>query len=441
MFVRTTEDRVVAAAPSVGPDLWQRMLDDLMGGVACRFSRVETRRRFRGLLEGLLAELPRKNCWTIAEHAGDPSPYGMQYLLSRAVWDTDAIRDDLRGYVTERLGSAGAVLVVDETGDLKKGTGSVGVQRQYTGTAGRIENSQVAVFLAYATDAGHAFIDRELYLPKVWAEDTTRRHTAGVPADRQFATKPELARRMIARALDGGANARWATGDEVYGQSPDLRHELEQRRVGYVLAVASSHRVILGVGTRRADQIAATLPKRAWQMLSAGPGVKGERLYSWALVDIDRQRPGCRWLLIRRNRRTGELAFYRCYAPLPVPLQTLAKVAGRRWTIEEAFQAGKGLCGLDQHQVRTWKSWYRWTTLAMLAHAFLTAVTVSEHARPHPEPGLIPLTLAEVQRLMTRLTGHPPATDEHCRHWSHWRRHHQARARTCHYQRQLNRRD
>ncbi|WP_149264413.1 IS701 family transposase [Actinomadura sp. K4S16] len=412
------------------------MLEDLLGRVACRFKRVETRRRFRGLLEGLLAELPRKNCWTIAEHAGDRNPYGMQYLLSRAVWDADQIRDDLRGYVTEQLGSAGAVLVVDETGDLKKGTCSAGVQRQYTGTAGRIENSQVAVFLGYATDAGHAFLDRELYLPRIWAGDTDRRQAAGVPADRTFATKPELARRMLARALDAGVQAGWATGDEVYGQSPDLRGELEQRGVGYVLAVASSHRVTLGVGTRRADQAAAALPKRAWQPLSAGTGAKGERLYHWALIGIDHHRPGCRWLLVRRNRRTGELAFYRCYAPAPVPLHTLVTVAGRRWTIEESFQAGKGLCGLDQHQVRTWRSWYRWTTMAMLAHAFLTAVTASEHTRPQDEPDLIPVTLAEVQRLMTRLTASPPQAVELSRHWSHWRRRHQAHARTCHHQRQ-----
>jgi SRSO17 transposase len=412
------------------------MLEELLGRVACRFKRVETRRRFRGLLEGLLAELPRKNCWTIAEHAGDSDPYGMQYLLGRAVWDADQVRDDLRGYVTEHLGSAGAVLVVDETGDLKKGTSSVGVQRQYTGTAGRIENSQVAVFLGYATDAGHAFIDRDIYLPKTWAGDPRRRQAAGVPADRHFATKPELARRMIVRALDAGVDAGWATGDEVYGQSPGLRGELEQRGVGYVLAVASSHRVTLGIGTRRADQTAAALPKRAWQTLSAGTGAKGRRLYSWALVDIDRDLPGCRWLLIRRNRRTGELAFYRCYAPRPVPISTLVKVAGRRWTIEEAFQAGKGLCGLDQHQVRTWRSWYRWTTLAMLAHAFLTAVAVSEHARQPAEPDLIPLTLAEIQHLMARLTSRPPAPIEHYRHWSRWRRHHQAHVRTCHYQRQ-----
>lgn len=413
------------------------MLEDLVGRLACRFARVETRRRFRGLLEGLLAELPRKNCWTIAEHVGDANPYGMQYLLGRATWDADAVRDDLRGYVVEQLGSGGAVLVVDETGDLKKGTETVGVQRQYTGTAGRIENSQVAVFLAYATDVGHAFIDRELYLPKVWAGDADRRKAAGVPADITFATKPHLAQRMVARALDAGVSAGWVAGDEVYGQSPDLRSELERRQVGYVLAVASSHRVALGIGTRRADQVAKTLPARAWQRASAGHGAKGQRFYSWALVDIDRGEPGCRWMLIRRNDTTGELAFYRCYSPHPAPLQVLVKVAGRRWTIEEAFQAGKGLCGLDQHQVRAWTSWYRWTTLAMLAHAFLAAVTASEHHRD--EPGLTPLTLAEVQRLMTRLPGSQPPSAEHSARWSRWRRAHQAHARACHYQRQSTR--
>jgi SRSO17 transposase len=314
------------------------------------------------------------------------------------------------------------------------------VQRQYTGTAGRVENSQVAVFCAYATDAGHALIDRELYLPKTWADDDGRRTTAGVPDQVTFATKPELARRMLARALDAGVPAPWATGDEVYGQSPQLSTELERRQVGYVLAVAASHRLTLGIGARRADQVAAALPKRAWQQLSAGTGAKGQRFYSWALVDIDHSEPGCQWLLIRRNRCTGELAFYRCHSPRPAPLPTLVAVAGRRWTIEEAFQAGKGPCGLDQHQVRTWTSRYRWTTLTMLAHTFLTAVTISEHPHQHSQPGLIPLTLAEVQRLMTRPTSTPPPTIEHTHHRSHWRRRHQAHARTCHYQQQSTRR-
>jgi SRSO17 transposase len=179
---------------------------------------------------------------------------------------------------------------------------------------------------------------------------------------------------MLMRALEAGVGAQWVAGDEVYGQSPDLRGELQTRSVGYVLAVASSHRVSFGPNSCRADQVAAQLPAGAWQRLSAGAGAKGQRWYDWAFAEIDAREPGHRALLVRRNRRTGELAFYRCYSPHPVPLHLLVKVAGRRWTIEESFQTGKGLCGLDQHQVRRWRSWYRWTTLAMLAHAFLAAV-------------------------------------------------------------------
>src|SRR5215213_9013064 len=200
--------------------------------MAGRFTRVETRRRFRGFLLGLLADLPRKNCWTIAEDAGEADPHGMQYLLARASWDTDGVRDDLRDYVTAALGDVDAVLVVDETGDLKKGTGTVGVQRQYTGTAGRVENAQVAVYLVYATDAGHGLIDRELYLPRSWTDDPERLQAAGVPDQVGFATKPELATRMLARALDAGVPAAWVTGDEVYGANPGLRAELEARGVG-----------------------------------------------------------------------------------------------------------------------------------------------------------------------------------------------------------------
>lgn len=216
------------------------MLDELLARVAGRFGRVEPRRRVRGFVLGLLADLPRKNCWTIAEHAGDATPDGMQHLLGRAVWDTDGVRDDLRDYVTEHLGDPGAVLVVDETGDIKKGTATVGVQRQYTGTAGRVENAQVAVYLTYAGQAGHAMIDRELYLPKSWTSDPARCARAGVPEDVKFATKPQLARAMITRALDAGVPARWAAGDEVYGADPALRAELEARQLGYVLPSAAT---------------------------------------------------------------------------------------------------------------------------------------------------------------------------------------------------------
>jgi SRSO17 transposase len=402
-----------------------------MGRIAGRFARVEPRRRARAFVLGLLSGLRRKNCWTLAEQAGDVTPDGMQHLLAGAVWDADAVRDDVRGYVVEHLGDPGAVLVVDETGDVKKGTASAGVQRQYSGTAGRVENCQVAVFLSYAAPAGHALIDRELYLPRSWTADRARCAAAGIPAGMVFATKPALARRMIARALDAGTPASWVTGDEVYGADPSLRADLERRQIGYVLAVATSHRVITGAGACQAGTLARCLPRRAWQQYSAGQGAKGHRYYDWAWVATDPGRPGCRHLLIRRSRRTSELAFYRCYSPRHVPLPALVEIAGVRWTTEENFQASKGLTGLDEHQVRRWASWYRWTTLAMLALAFLTIAAATEHARQPAPPGQIPLTRNEIAHLLATLTS--PARDaQHRLRWSRWRRRHQHRAQACH---------
>jgi SRSO17 transposase len=437
--VWTTEDQTVTAGHSVDPARWRAGLEELLGRVAGRFPRVEPRRRARAFVLGLLADLPRKNCWTIAEHAGDASPDGMQHLLARAVWDHDAVRDDVCAYLVEHLGDLGAVLVIDETGDLKKGTTTVGVQRQYTGTAGRVDNAQVAVYLVYASDAGHAIIDRELYLPRVWTADPDRRRAAGVPDQVGFATKPTLAMSMLGRALDAGVPAGWVTGDEVYGACPGLRAWLEARGVGYVLAVACDHRVTFGGETRRVDALRKQVPARAWQCVSAGKGAKGHRWYDWAFLRLDGSESdggGQRWLLVRRHQRTGELAFYRCFLPCPVPLATLVRVAGRRWTIEERFQTGKGLCGLDQHQVRRWRSWYRWATLTMLAHAFLVVVAVTERARDPGRPGLVKLTCNEVQHLFAALVTVPAADVGHRLRWSLWRRRHQARARTCHYHRQ-----
>jgi SRSO17 transposase len=408
---------------------------ELMARVAGRFGRVEPRRRARAFVLGLLAGLPRKNCWSIAEHAGEATPDGMQHLLARACWDADGVRDDLRGYVIERLGDPDGMLVPDETGDLKKGTATAGVQRQYTGTAGRVESAQVAVYLTYAGQAGHALIDRELYLPRSWAGDPGRCAAAGIPGGTAFATKPELALRMITRALDAGVPARWVTADEVYGGDPGLRAGLEARQLGYVLAVAKSHPVTTAAGVCRADALAARLPPRAWQRLSAGPGAKGHRWYDWAWISIDPGLPGHRHLLIRRSRRAGELAFYRCYCPHWVPLATLVRAAGRRWTVEEDFQASKGLAGLDEHQVRTWTSWHRWVTLAMLALAFLTIAAAAERAQP-PPAGMIPLTRNEIAGLAAALIIHPARDARHHLRWSAWRRQHQHAARACHYQRQ-----
>ncbi|MFI6696389.1 IS701 family transposase [Streptomyces sp. NPDC050433] len=409
-----------------------------MSQIAGRFARVEPRRRVRDLVLGLLSDLPRKNCWSIAEWAGEASPDGMQHLLGRARWDADRVRDDVREYVLEHLGDEDGVLVVDETGDVKKGTHTVGVQRQYTGTAGRIENAQVAVYLVYAGRRGHAAVDRELYLPRSWTCDPDRCRAAGLGEDTVFATKPELAARMIGRFLDAGHRVGWVAGDEVYGGNPKLRSALEECGTGYVLAVACSYAVTAGAKKFRADTLAAKVPKRAWQKLSAGAGAKGHRFYDWAVIDQAEPRIGRHQLLIRRNRATGELTYYRCWSPGPVPLATLVRVAGSRWRVEETFQAGKGLAGLDEHQLRRYNSWSRWVTLAMLAHAFLAVVRADEHTR-YSSPdgdGLIPLTCNEIQRLFTTLVVQPVHNVAHRLAWSIWRRRHQARAKASHYRRQ-----
>nr|WP_324199167.1 IS701 family transposase [Nocardia amamiensis] len=408
-------------------------------GIGSRFARAETRHTAVKMLAGMVSELPNKNCWTLAEHAGDRGPGRRQHLLSAAVVDDDGLRDDLRDYVIEHLGDADATLVVDETGDLKKGVHTVGVQRQYTGTAGRIENSQVAVYLTYATRAGHAFVDRALYLPKSLTSDPDRCEQAGVPAGMRFATKPVLAKQLIIDALDAGVPARWVTGDEVYGGDPKLRAELESRGTGYVFAVSCDHRVTTATGRVRVDGLAATLPKRAWQALSAGDGVKGPRVYDWAWIEIGPDTcdaaPARRWLMIRRNQRTGELAYHRCGAPGPVTLATLVKVAGRRWSTEENFQTAKTLTGLDQHQVRGWRSWHRWTLLAMLAHAFLTVLAVTEQALGPAPSDRIPFTRNEIRHLFAVLVVKPACAVIDRLHWSRWRRRHQHRARVGHYRR------
>jgi SRSO17 transposase len=410
----------------------------MLDRIESRFSRYEPLRHAADLMLGMLSGLDRKNCWTIAEHRGERSPGGLQHLLSRAKWDADAVRDDLRDYVTDAFADPDAVLVVDETGDLKKGVHSVGVQRQYTGTAGRIENAQVAVFLTYAARRGHALIDRALYLPRSWAQDPDRCAAAGIPDQTAFATKPALATAMISRALVAGVSAAWVAGDEVYGADPTLRRTVREHGLGYVLQVAANRRVPTHAGPMRVDQLPALLPEHAWQTYSAGAGSKGPRYYAWAWVEIQPEDPndaGQHHLLIRRNNSTGELAYLRCYSPRPASLSTLVRVAGQRWRIEESFQTAKGLTGLDQHQVRRWTSWHRWTTLAMLAHAFLAVATAAERDHAPAPAGLIELTVNEFRRLFDALLLATKHTIDTLLAWSRWRRRHQARARECHYRR------
>jgi SRSO17 transposase len=315
----------------------------------------------------------------------------MQRLLNHAEWDADAVRDDLRDYVVEHLGDDAAVLVVDETGFLKKGTKSAGVARQYSGTAGRIENCQIGVFLAYAAPLGRTFLDRELYLPRAWTEDRDRCAAAGIGADVEFQTKPELALAMLTRALDAGVPAGWVAGDEVYGQHSGLRLALEERGMAYVLAVPVKQYVIATLDGRlaqcRADAVSAVVPAQGWERLSAGAGAKGPRLYDWVRVPIrPLSEPGRYWLLIRRSLTDGELAHYLCFCPPDASLTDLVAVAGRRWAIEESFQTAKGEVGLDQYQVRRYDAWYRHITLACLAHAYLTVTRAATNGEKRGSP-------------------------------------------------------
>ena len=356
---------------------WGRELDAVARRIGVRFARSETRDRVRGHLVGLLGPVQRKNSWQLAEQIGDVNPYEVQYLLGRSEWDPEQVRDDLRDYVVETLGDAEAVLILDETGFLKKGTRSAGVARQYTGTAGRIENAQVGVFLAYASRHGTAFLDRALYLPKEWTDDPDRCEEAGIPEGAAFATKPQLAQQMLERGFKAGVPAAWVTGDEVYGSDGDLRRWLEREGRSYVLAVRSNQSVWVGFQQARVGILAAALPTRAWHKIMIAAGSKGPRSYAWAWVRINhdlgprRQR----WLLIRKGRDDdGELAFYLAAGPARTTLTRLAKTAGARWSIEGGFETAKQEVGLADYEVRSWTGWHRHVTLSLLAHAILAAV-------------------------------------------------------------------
>lgn len=369
---------------------WQEELESLKVRMAPHFPRSDLRLRAQTYFSGLLGESGRKNGWQLAEAAGESTPYGVQHLLGRASWDADAVRDDLRQYVVEYLADEqGGVLIVDETGFLKKGDKSVGVKRQYTGTAGKTENAQVGVFLAYASNEGAAFVDRELYLPEEWAQDAERRCEAGVPEEVEFASKPALAKRMLQRTLDSGVSASWVVADSVYG---DARHHigmfLEEREQPYVLAVSGKAYVWAGLRQHRVGDVLEAQRQgelfyegdEGWQRLSAGSGSKGQRLYDWIRQGLSRPpREGFRrWLLIRRDiEDPEELTAYIVFAPEGTTLQQLAKVAGSRWNIEAAFEAAKSETGLDEYEVRSWAGWYRHITLSMFAHAFLAALRAS----------------------------------------------------------------
>src|SRR3954449_12063569 len=352
---------------------WARGLDELVERIAPRFCRIEPRRRVGAYLQGLLAPIERKNGWQLAENAGDRTPDGVQDFLARMRWDADQVRDDLRAYVVAKLGDADAVLVLDETGFVKKGTKSVGVQRQYSGTAGRIENCQIGVFLGYASRHGHALIDRALYLPEVWANDPARRDAAGVPVETVFATKPQLGRQMLSRAFAAGVPCRWVTGDSVYGADYALRRSIESSGRGYVLAVTRRQRL----GFKTVADWLEDVPASGWQRLSAGEGAKGPRLYDWAWLPYGSDAAGGwqKGLLIRRKLAHPEVfTFYLTLAPEGTGFSEPGPGGGTKTGHKGCFEAAKGEVGLDQYEVRSWTGWHRHITLAMLAHAYLAAI-------------------------------------------------------------------
>lgn len=353
-------------------------LAELVVRIGSHFRRAEVRKRVGRYLHGLLASVERKNGWQLAEALGEANAHGVQRLLEEADWDEEAVRDELRTYVIEQLGDPAGILVVEETGFVKKGKKSAGVARQYSGTAGRRENSQVGVFLLYASSKGAAFIDRALYLPEEWTQDRVRCREAGIPDEVEFATKGELAQQMLARAFAAGVPAEWVVGDTVYGYD-ELRLWLEAQQKNYVLAVSQTHQVWVQGRPQPVGLLAALLPEEAWVVLEAGEGSKGPRLYEWAWLQLPDEMEvaseRARWLLIRRSLSDrSERAYYRVYGPATTTLAEVVRVTGSRWKIEEGYEQAKGQVGLDQYEVRTWRAWYRYVTLALLAYAALVVM-------------------------------------------------------------------
>lgn len=358
--------------------------------IAPIFARSDAHKRAMTYLAGLLSPAERKNSWQLAEISGDPNPYGFQHLLGRADWNPDALRDQLRTYVTDYLADPDAVGVIDETGFLKKGRHSAGVARQYSGTAGRVENCQIGVFLAYASAQGHTLLDRELYLPKAWTDDRERCRRTGIPDEHAFATKPSLARQMLARAFDAGVLLAWVTGDSVYGDDRALRGWLEQRKQAYVLAVSGKESVWLSDQQQQIKTILAELSSAGWERLSAGAGSKGPRRYDWRRLELSApaQQGWRRFLLVRRSiSDPSELTGYIVFARVHTTLSELVRVAGTRWTVEESIQTAKGEVGLDHYEVRSWTGWYRHMTLAMWASAFLSVIREETGAEVAPKKG------------------------------------------------------
>jgi SRSO17 transposase len=380
-----------AALDLLDVQVWNLYWAEIERRIGPLFARSDALTRAMSYLSGLLSAAERKNSWQLAEISGAPNPYGFQHLLGRADWDPDALRDKLRTYATDYLAAEDAVGVIDETGFLKKGTHSAGVARQYSGTAGRVENCQIGVFVAYASDKGQTLLDRELYLPKEWTSDRERCRHAGIPDQRAFATKPQLARQMLERTFDSGVQLAWVSGDSVYGDDRALRGWLEGRKQAYVLAVSSNETVWINHQQRQITAIVAELANLGWECLSAGVGSKGPRWYHWQRVELSApaQRGWKRWLLLRRSiSDPSEVTAYIAFAPMRTTLAEQVRVAGMRWTVEQSIQCAKGEVGLDHYEVRSWTGWYRHISLAMWAQAFLSVIREETGAEVAPKKGL-----------------------------------------------------
>ena len=386
---------------------WTLWLTEVERWLMPHFARREARRHAWAYIRGLLSPVERKNGWQLAEVNGDATPYGLQHLLGRARWDAAAVREDLRTYLVESIGDPQAVLVLDATGFLKKGQQSAGVARQYSGTAGRIENCQIGVFLAYASRQSHALLDCALYMPQAWTNDRARCQRAGLPEPHPFATKPQLARQMLQHAFDARVPAAWVTGDSVYGDDRRLRMWLEEHERAHVLAVSGKEYVWRAGQQQQVKTILATLATEDWYRLSAGDGAKGPRWYDWTWLPLAApvQPTWRRWLLVRRSLSAPtDLTAYVVFAPQATALETLVPVAGSRWTIEQCFEEAKGEVGLDHYEVRSWTGWYRHITLAMWAYALLTvlrAVQLPPEGAPkktRPQPALSSLTAFKAAR-------------------------------------------
>jgi SRSO17 transposase len=470
---------------------WAYWLDMLAGLLSPVFAQASSRRAAWDYVRALLRVTERRSCWQLAELSGHRGPRRLQGLLCEYVWDAGALVARVRELVVARLGDPEAVLAIDETAELKsrRGRATVGVARQYAGVTGQVENCQTVVFLSYVAAWAHALIDFALYLPKQWADDLERRRGAGVPDEVTFATKPALAVRLLRRAVDAATPFAWVVADEVYGRASELRAYIESIARGYVLAIPVNFMVTACEGAEpcTVEQAARLVPDTAWEERSCGKGCQGHRYYQWALLAT--ASPTHHVLLRRHPDRPDQVTYFYVFVPpqRQVTLATIVKIAGRRWPVEECFQQGKGQAGLDQHQVRTWRSWHRHTALCLAALSILALASASprpdhtdEPAPPgqddpagqdgasqdptgqpatprrpahwadtgvlptHPgqdppeQPGLVKVSVPEARRLLNIATSAlSRAQRELHQHWSTWRRRHQARARWHHYHKRL----